>query len=78
LYEGELCSNRKSGAQYPCFIDERWRVNKPDSGIDLMRKAHHHLNTLHGRRITREWNFVGVANAQKEKARICRGGCHRK
>jgi hypothetical protein len=53
-------------------MDERWRVDKPDSSINLVRKAQHHLHTLHGRRITRAWNFVGVANAQKEKARICR------
>jgi hypothetical protein len=78
-YEGELRSGRKSGAQYLCFMDGRWRIDKPDSGIinNLVRKPHHHVHMLYGRRTTRAWNFVG-ANAQKEKARICRGGCHRK
>jgi hypothetical protein len=28
-------------------MNERWRVDKADSCIDLARKAHHHLHTLH-------------------------------
>jgi hypothetical protein len=78
LYEGELRSSRKSGAQYLCFMDERWRIDEPDSSVNLVRKAHHHFHTLYGRRITRAWDFVCIANAQKEKARICPGGGHRK
>jgi len=65
LYEGELYSNGENGAQQLCFMNKSWRVENPDSSVDLVRKAHHHLYPLHRRCIARVWGFVGVTNAEE-------------
>jgi hypothetical protein len=66
LYKGELSSSGEHGTQPFCFMNKCWRVNQPDSSIDLARKAHHHLYTLLQRRIARARDFVGIAYAEEE------------